>query len=188
MIIDAQTGWLAGVRCIPSPNRDARPPHFSLDLIVVHGISLPPQEFGGHWIDLFFTNELPADAHAYFATIRHLRVSAHALVRRDGSVTQYVPFTERAWHAGESCYCGRYACNDFSVGIELEGADDVPYEPAQYETLAALVRALRSAYPSLRSAAIVGHDEIAPGRKTDPGPAFDWPALRRLLEPTVPPT
>jgi AmpD protein len=128
------------------------------------------------------------DAHAYFATIAHLRVSAHALVRRDGSVTQYVPFTERAWHAGESCHCTRYACNDFSVGIELEGADDIPYEGAQYEALAEIVSALRATYPSLRTADIVGHSDIAPGRKTDPGPAFDWSALHRLLAPSVPPT
>ena len=181
MRIDTKTGWLVNVNRVPSPNCDPRPRDSALDLIVVHGISLPPNQFGGTWIDLFFTNALPAHAHEYFATIAHMRVSAHALIRRDGSVTQYVAFTDRAWHAGESQYCGRRACNDFSVGIELEGGDDIPYEQAQYATLVELVRALRRAYPSLGAAPIVGHSDIAPGRKTDPGPAFDWPRLHRGL-------
>jgi AmpD protein len=169
------------VNRVPSPNCDPRPRNCPLDLIVVHGISLPPAEFGGAWIDRFFTNTLPAQAHEYFATIAQLRVSAHVLITRGGSMTQYVAFTDRAWHAGESLYCGRRACNDFSVGIELEGSDAIPYEQAQYETLAALVHALGNAYPSLRNAAIVGHSDIAPGRKTDPGPAFDWARLHRRL-------
>jgi AmpD protein len=181
VIINPRSGWLKGVDRVPSPNRDPRPRGCKPDLIVVHGISLPPAEFGGAWIDRFFTNTLPADAHDYFATIAYMRVSAHVLIRRDGSLTQYVPFKDRAWHAGESLYCGRAACNDFSVGIELEGADDVPYEAAQYRALAALVRALKRAYPSLREAEVVGHSDIAPGRKTDPGPAFDWRRLRREL-------
>jgi AmpD protein len=181
VIIDVQTGWLSGVKRVPSPNRDARPAGCELGLIVIHGISLPPAEFGGVWIDRFFTNALPADAHEYFATIAHLRVSAHVLIRRDGSLTQYVPFIERAWHAGESQYCGRKACNDFSVGIELEGTDEIPYEPAQYDALVELVRTLKRTYPSLRTAEIVGHSDIAPGRKTDPGPSFDWRRLRRRL-------
>jgi len=130
---------------------------------------------------MLFTNTLPADAHEYFATITHVRVSAHVLVRRDGAVTQYVPFKDRAWHAGDSLHCGRTACNDFSIGIELEGADDIPYDPAQYTALTDVVAALRRAYPSLRDAEIIGHSDIAPGRKTDPGPAFDWPRLRGLL-------
>jgi AmpD protein len=182
--IDTKTGWLVNVNRVPSPNCDPRPRDCALDLIVVHGISLPPDEYGGTWIDRFFTNTLPAQAHEYFATIAHMRVSAHVLIARGGSMTQYVAFTDRAWHAGESQYCGRRACNDFSVGIELEGSDDIPYEQAQYESLAALVRALRDAYPSLRSAEIVGHSDIAPGRKTDPGPAFDWPHLQRRLAVT----
>lgn len=181
MRIDTKTGWLVNVNRVPSPNCDPRPRDLALDLIVVHGISLPPDEFGGAWIDRFFTNTLPAQAHAYFATIAHMRVSAHALIKRDGSLTQYVAFTDRAWHAGESQYCGRRACNDFSIGIELEGSDEIPYEQAQYESLVSLVRALREAYPSLRNAEIVGHSDIAPGRKTDPGPAFDWPGLKRRL-------
>jgi AmpD protein len=184
VLIDTETGWLLNVNRVSSPNRDPRPEACALDLIVVHGISLPPTEFGGAWIDYFFTNTLPAHAHEYFATIAHLRVSAHVLIRRDGSLTQYVPFTERAWHAGDSQYCGRRACNDFSVGIELEGSDEIPYELAQYETLVKVVRALRRAYPSLRNAAIVGHSDIAPGRKTDPGPAFDWLWLQRRLAAT----
>jgi N-acetyl-anhydromuramoyl-L-alanine amidase len=181
VIIDATTGWIDGVRRVPSPNRDPRPVGAALDLIVVHGISLPPGEFGGTAIDRFFSNTLPADEHPYFATIQSLRVSAHAFIARDGAMTQYVPFVERAWHAGQSRYCGRAACNDFSVGIELEGTDELPYERRQYEMLARLVTALRGTYPSLRRAPIVGHGDIAPGRKTDPGPAFEWRVLARLL-------
>jgi AmpD protein len=151
------------------------------DLIVIHGISLPPGEFGGPWIDRLFTNSLVRDAHAYFAEVCELRVSAHVLIRRDGRLTQYVPFLQRAWHAGESDYCGRQACNDFSIGIELEGTDELPYEPAQYASLAELVALLRQTYPTLRDADLVGHSDIAPGRKTDPGPAFDWLQLEREL-------
>ena len=184
MIVDATTGWLDGVRRIESPNSDERPPGMALDLIVVHGISLPPGRYGEGWIDRFFCNELPAAADPYFATIAETKVSAHVLVARDGTPTQYVSFNRRAWHAGRSLYCGRSACNDFSVGIELEGTDDSPYMRAQYESLAAVIRALRGAYPSLRGAEIVGHSDIAPGRKTDPGPAFDWSALHDLLGET----
>ena len=176
--LNIDDGWLEGVSRIESPNCDGRPPGCEASLIVVHGISLPPGQFGGPWIDRLFTNTLPTDVHAHFAEIAHLRVSAHVLVRRDGEIRQYVPFTARAWHAGESSHCGREACNDFSVGIELEGADDVPYTDAQYAKLAALVAALRRTYALLRDADIVGHEHIAPGRKTDPGPAFDWPRLR----------
>jgi N-acetyl-anhydromuramoyl-L-alanine amidase len=181
VIVDPETGWLEGVRRVESPNSDERPAEATLDLIVVHGISLPPGRFGEGWIDRFFLNELPAAADPYFATIAEMKVSAHALVARDGALTQYVSFNRRAWHAGRSVYCGRSACNDFSVGIELEGTDDLPYMRPQYETLAAVVRALRRAYPSLRGADIVGHSDIAPGRKSDPGEAFDWEALRKLL-------
>ena len=181
MIVEPATGWLEGIRRVGSPNSDERPPDATLDLIVVHGISLPPGRFGEGWIDRFFLNELPAAADPYFATIAEMKVSAHVLVARDGTLTQYVSFNRRAWHAGRSVYCGRDACNDFSVGIELEGTDDLPYVRVQYERLAALVRALRRAYPSLRDAEIVGHSDIAPGRKTDPGAAFDWGTLRKLL-------
>jgi AmpD protein len=182
VIIDRVSGWIEGARRVESPNSDDRPLGIEPDLIVVHGISLPPGRFGEGWIDRFFLNELPAAADPYFSTIADLRVSAHALVARDGALTQYVSFNRRAWHAGKSAHCGRTACNDFSVGIELEGTDELPYEPAQYEQLVQVVRALRRAYPSLRSADVVGHHEISPGRKTDPGASFDWPLLRRLLD------
>lgn len=181
MIIDAGTGWLANVDRVCSPNCDARPVDTELSLIVIHGISLPPGEFGGAWIDKLFTNCLPPQAHQYFAQIAHLRVSPHVLVRRDGRLMQFVPFTERAWHAGESSYRGRDECNDFSIGIELEGTDDLPYEDAQYAALVNLVGALRRTYPSLREAELVGHCHISPGRKTDPGPAFDWHRLKSAL-------
>jgi len=181
VIVDPVTGWFEGVRRVVSPNYDERPAAAKLDLIVVHGISLPPGEFGNGWIDRFFCNNLPADAHPHFATICNATVSAHVMVARDGTPTQYVPFHRRAWHAGKSEYCGRSACNDFSVGIELEGTDDVEYTSEQYRVLAELIAALRRAYPSLARAEVVGHSDIAPGRKTDPGPAFDWTELRRRL-------
>jgi N-acetyl-anhydromuramoyl-L-alanine amidase len=177
--VDTQTGLLDGARQVSSPNCDERPA--PPDLIVVHGISLPPGEYGGPWIDQLFTNSLPPDAHPYFATIATLKVSSHLLVRRDGSVVQYVPFHLRAWHAGASSYCGRERCNDFSIGIELEGTDDTAYEPAQYRALRDAILALCDAYPSLSREHVTGHSDIAPGRKTDPGPAFDWPRLRALL-------
>jgi AmpD protein len=179
--IDAVTGLALGTRQVLSPHFDARPSGVVADLVVVHGISLPPGEFGGPWIDRLFTGHLPPDAHPYFATIASGRVSAHALIRRDGEIVQYVPFTERAWHAGRSEYCGRLSCNDFSIGIELEGADDVPYESAQYDALAALIKALLAAYPSLSRERIAAHSDIAPGRKTDPGPSFDWTRFRASL-------
>jgi AmpD protein len=179
--IDAVTGLVLGAREVLSPHFDARPAGTGIDLIVIHGISLPPGEFGGPWIDRLFTGHLPPEAHPFFATIAGARVSAHALIRRDGEIVQYVPFTQRAWHAGKSEYCGRVACNDFSVGIELEGTDETPYEAAQYDSLAALIKALLAAYPSLSRERIVGHSDIAPGRKTDPGPSFDWARLRGSL-------
>ena len=148
---------------------------------MIHGISLPPGEFGGRWIDDLFVNCLDADAHPYFAEIAGLRVSSHFLIRRDGAITQYVPVTMRAWHAGESCYNGRSACNDFSIGIELEGDDDVPYEDAQYQQLLELIEVLMRAYPAIPADGVVGHVDIAPGRKTDPGLAFDWSYLRKKL-------
>lgn len=180
--MDPATGWLEPVRRIASPNCDARPPGTEPDLIVVHGISLPPGQYGGPWIDQLFTNTLPRSVHPYFEDIADARVSAHVLIRRGGEMMQYVPFHLRAWHAGASSYCGRTACNDFSIGIELEGTDETPYEGAQYASLARLIALLLDAYPALSAERIAGHSDIAPGRKTDPGPAFDWPRLRTLLE------
>lgn len=178
LLVDVATGRLRSVRQILSPHWDRRPVGQRPELIVVHGISLPPGEFGGPWIDRLFAGALPAAAHPYFEAIAGLRVSAHALVRRDGSVHQYVPFHERAWHAGVSEYQGRPACNDYSIGIELEGTDALAYEPAQYASLARLIDALLAAYPGLAPDRIVGHSDIAPGRKTDPGLSFDWARLR----------
>jgi AmpD protein len=181
MKIDPHTGTLQDARQVASPNHDERPASCVPDLIVVHGISLPPGEFGGPWIDRLFTNTLDPDAHPYFREIAGRKVSSHLLIRRDGELVQYVPLDRRAWHAGESCHGDRERCNDFSVGIELEGADDMPYTVAQYRQLAALIGALRHTYPSLRDAPVVGHSDISPGRKTDPGPAFDWDQLHRLM-------
>lgn len=181
MIIDVETGWIAGVRWVWSPNFDERPAPGEISLIVVHGISLPPGVFGGTFIDRLFTNTLRGNDHPYFKEIAGLKVSSHALIDRRGRLTQYVSFAKRAWHAGESSHCGRPACNDFSIGIELEGTDESGYEPAQYRTLAALVTALRRSYPELRAGGLVGHSQIAPGRKTDPGPSFEWSRLEALL-------
>lgn len=179
--IDVPSGWLERARRVESPNCDERPAGIAPDLIVVHGISLPPGEFGGPWIDALFTNTLAADAHPFFAQVVSLRVSAHALVRRDGEVVQYVPFHRRAWHAGQSSWMGRERCNDFSIGIELEGTDAGAYESAQYASLASLVAALCRTYRTLSPERIVGHGDVAPGRKSDPGIAFDWPLLRALV-------
>jgi N-acetyl-anhydromuramoyl-L-alanine amidase len=183
--IDSATGLLTGARQVLSPHCDARPAGMAPELLVVHGISLPPGEFGGPWIDRLFTGTLPAEAHPYFREIAATRVSAHALIRRAGEIVQYVPFGERAWHAGASQYRGRAGCNDFSVGVELEGTDDTPYTEVQYQRLAALAAALLACYASLSAQAIVGHSDIAPGRKTDPGASFDWPRWRALLQQTV---
>jgi len=179
--VDAASGRLLGARQLSSPNCDERPAGQAPELLVVHGISLPPGEFGGPWIDALFTNNLPPDGHPYFATVAGLRVSAHLLVRRDGSAVQYVPFHRRAWHAGASRWRGRERCNDYSIGIELEGTDATPYAPAQYGVLAHVVAELCNAYPSLSPDAVVGHSDVAPGRKSDPGIAFDWPLLRSLV-------
>jgi AmpD protein len=164
-------GLAEGVRYVASPNCDARPADTRIELIVVHNISLPPGEFGGSGIIDLFLNRLPRDAHPYYAGVAHLRVSAHFLIRRDGELVQFVPCARRAWHAGVSSWRGRECCNDFSVGIELEGADEIPFEDTQYERLRALIAALRVRYPI---AEVAGHVDIAPGRKTDPGLAFDW--------------
>jgi N-acetyl-anhydromuramoyl-L-alanine amidase len=162
---------------VPSPNFDDRPEGTAITLLVVHGISLPPGEFGGPGIIELFTNRLESDAHPYYAQVASLKVSSHFLIRRDGTLLQFVPCGKRAWHAGVSSWRGREHCNDFSIGVELEGIDDAPYEAAQYATLARLTRALCRRYPIAEAAA---HSDIAPGRKTDPGPGFDWEEYRRL--------
>jgi N-acetyl-anhydromuramoyl-L-alanine amidase len=171
-------GLLTGTEFIASPNCDERPPGTEVSLLVVHAISLPPGEFGGTGVERLFTNRLDPAEHPYYATIQDLRVSAHFYVRRDGGVIQFVPCTQRAWHAGVSSWLGRERCNDFSIGVELEGCDEQPFEAPQYNSLAHLIDVLARRYP-LRD--VVGHADIAPGRKTDPGPAFDWPRLRTLL-------
>ncbi|HEU0220229.1 MAG TPA: 1,6-anhydro-N-acetylmuramyl-L-alanine amidase AmpD [Gallionella sp.] len=175
MRIDAQ-GLLVGGEYIPSPNCDGRPAG-AIELLVIHNISLPPGEFGSNDVRRLFTNTLDMHAHPYYQTIAGLRVSAHFFVRRDGRIVQFVPCLKRAWHAGESCWQGRSHCNDFSLGIELEGSDTVPFTDAQYDMLRRLTMALRAAYP-IRG--IAGHSDIAPQRKTDPGPYFDW--VRYLTE------
>ena len=169
-------GWYRHAQHRPSPHCDARPYGTTLDLVVLHNISLPAGQFGRDFIDALFLGTLDSGAHPSFAALEGLRVSAHFLVRRDGSLVQYVGCEQRAWHAGASSFQGRRRCNDYSLGIELEGSDTIPFEAAQYDTLAALVAALIEAYP-IRF--IVGHSDVAPGRKTDPGPCFDWAALRR---------
>ena len=179
--IDPATGLIAGARQVLSPYFDTRPSGAVPELLIVHGISLPPGEFGGPWIDRLFTGSLPADAHPEFRERAGLRVSAHVLLRRDGQIVQYVPFGERAWHAGVSQYQGRSSCNDFSIGIELEGTDETPYTDAQYEQLASLAAALLCVYPTLSAGRIVGHSDVAPGRKTDPGLSFEWPRFQALL-------
>ncbi|MAT94688.1 MAG: 1,6-anhydro-N-acetylmuramyl-L-alanine amidase AmpD [Halioglobus sp.] len=176
-----EQGWLRPARRAVSPNREPRPPGCAPELLVIHNISLPPGQFGGDCIERFFTNCLDWDEHPFFAEIRGLCVSAHLLLRRDGEAVQFVSFDERAWHAGQSCYAGRDNCNDFSIGVELEGTDDDPYTDAQYAALAAVTAALLAHYPGMDARRIAGHSDIAPGRKTDPGPSFDWARYRELL-------
>jgi N-acetyl-anhydromuramoyl-L-alanine amidase len=173
-----EEGLLPFARYVESPNCDDRPEDASITLAVIHGISLPPGEFGGQGIIDLFTNRLDPNTHPYYASIESLRVSAHFLIRRDGELLQFVPCEKRAWHAGVSSWKGRECCNDFSIGIELEGADTIPYKPAQYHVLARVLKAL---YRRYRFRYVVGHSDIAPGRKTDPGPAFDWKRLERLI-------
>jgi N-acetyl-anhydromuramoyl-L-alanine amidase len=179
MRVDLKTGLLVGVNQVLSPFFDERPTGVKPDLIVLHGISLPPGEFGGPWIARLFTGDLPADAHPEFTERAALRVSAHLLLRRGGELLQFVSFDDRAWHAGRSSWQGREACNDYSIGIECEGTDEVPYEDAQYATLRILLPMLLGAYPAIRADRIVGHSDVAPGRKTDPGPSFDWARIRQ---------
>lgn len=165
----------------PSPNQDERPSGCSVDLLVIHNISLPPGEFGGPWIDHLFHNQLDSSLHPYFQEIHQLRVSSHLLIRRDGQLIQYVPLNLRAWHAGHSTFQGRERCNDFSIGIELEGTDDLPYTDAQYATLIKTTREILARFPDITPDRIVGHADISPGRKTDPGVAFDWHRYQQML-------
>jgi len=175
-----QQGWITEARKVPSPHFNQRPNDEVPSLLVVHNISLPPGEFGGPWIDDLFTGRLDPAAHPYFSDISHLQVAAHCLIRRDGEIVQYVPFHLRAWHAGVSQYQGRDACNDFSIGIELEGTDTLPYTDAQYQALQRVTELLIAHYPEIAHN-ITGHSDIAPQRKTDPGPAFDWARFRTAL-------
>ena len=168
-------GWLKGARWVFSPNQGARPAGCAVSLIVLHNISLPPDDFSGNWVELFFTNQLDPQAHTYFSKIAELQVSAHFFVRRDGHVIQFVGCDRRAWHAGQSNWQGRENCNDYSVGIELEGSDSQPFTAEQYAALWLLIRVLRARYPVR---ALAGHCHVAPGRKTDPGPYFDWAVVR----------
>jgi len=179
LTIDAQ-GFASLARQIESPNCDERPRDTAITLVIVHGISLPPGKFGGAGIVDLFTNRLDANAHPSYAAIADLRVSAHFVIRRDGELVQFVPCGKRAWHAGASSWKGREGCNDFSVGVELEGADTVPYESAQYRMVARLLKALYRRYAFRH---VAGHSDVAPGRKTDPGPAFDWQRLAALIKP-----
>ncbi len=177
-MIAASDGRVDAARYVASANCDERPPDEPITLLVIHNISLPPGEFGGDAIERLFTNELDCGAHPYYRTLAGMRVSSHFLIRRDGELLQFVPCKMRAWHAGVSTWRGRSSCNDFSIGIELEGADDVPYTEQQYRVLAELVRALQPVYPI---ADVAGHCDIAPGRKTDPGPGFDWTRFRESI-------
>lgn len=185
LILDRNKGLILGADYRPSPNFDDRPDENDISLLVVHGISLPPGEFNGDGIDRLFTNCLDPHAHPYFAEIHELRVSSHLLIRRDGELIQYVPLNKRAWHAGASQFAGRERCNDFSIGIELEGTDELPYEEIQYKRLAEVVALLLNGYPEINRGRIVGHSDIAPGRKTDPGPAFSWEQLTGLLDQQI---
>ncbi len=177
-----KSGWLTAARTVRTENCEPRPVGIVPQLLVIHNISLPPGQFGDSSIERFFTNTLDWDEHPFFAEIRDVKVSAHLLIRRDGELVQFVSFDDRAWHAGLSCYGGRENCNDFSIGIELEGTDSLPYTNAQYRALRAVTRALLQTYPSMSRDHIAGHSDIAPGRKTDPGPAFDWSRYLQDLE------
>ena len=174
-------GQLIGARQIASPNYNARPAHSEIELLVVHNISLPPSQFGGGYIEQFFQNELDWSLHPYFQTIQGMQVSTHLLILRSGEVLQFVNFNQRAWHSGRSTYLGKKECNDYSIGIELEGSDDLPFQDIQYQVLAHVVTVLQATYPKLLQH-VAGHSDIARGRKTDPGPYFDWLKIRRLIQ------
>lgn len=179
--VDDSHQLACATRRIASPYYDARPNADDIDLVIVHAISLPPDDFGGPWIDQFFAGRLDFSAHPYFDCLRDMKVSAHLCIFRDGSISQYVPFNQRAWHAGKSSWLGREACNDYSIGIELEGCDQAPFESVQYQKLAKVLLALFKRYPRLGSRTLAGHSDVAPGRKTDPGPHFDWPLVHAIL-------
>ncbi len=181
MRLNLDTGRVQQARYIASPNCDARPPAVEIGVIVIHCISLPPKQFGGCEVEAFFCNSLNPSQHEYFRRIQNFRVSAHFFIRRNGELIQFVPTHQRAWHAGESRFQGRSHVNDFSIGIELEGADDCPYDEPQYEVLSELSRVLMAAHPAINTANLVGHCDIAPNRKTDPGAHFDWPRYRGSL-------
>lgn len=174
-------GWLTTANRLSSPNTDTRPNPVDISLLVVHNISLPPEQFGGPYIGQLFCNCLNPDEHPYFADVAQLKVSSHLLIDRLGKIVQFVPFHQRAWHAGVSEFEGRENCNDFSIGIEMEGADHIAYTDRQYLVLAEVTKALCVEYPLITAQRIVGHSDIAPGRKTDPGPAFDWQRFRHML-------
>lgn len=182
MQIIEKLGQLSTARYLPSPHCDERPQNTAINMIVIHNISLPPEQFGTDAIEQFFCGTLDITQDAYYATIAALKVSAHLLIKRTGMIVQFVPFMKRAWHAGDSLFRGQTHCNDFSIGIELEGADNIPYEQKQYEQLSTVIRLLMKAYPAITSDRIVGHSDIAPDRKTDPGPAFDWAYLWAYLK------
>lgn len=166
----------------PSPNQDARPSGCEIDLLVIHNISLPPGQFGGPWIEDLFLNRLDPSSHPFFQDIHHLKVSSHLLIRRDGELIQYVPLSQRAWHAGVSSFGGKEHCNDFSIGIELEGTDDQPYTDLQYKILIEVTKEIMEQFPAITTDRIVGHADISPGRKTDPGPSFDWQRYHQMLQ------
>ncbi|TCB32296.1 1,6-anhydro-N-acetylmuramyl-L-alanine amidase AmpD [Acinetobacter sp. ANC 4910] len=174
-------GQLIGAKQIPSPNFNQRPEEAKIELVVIHNISLPPSQFGGGYIQQFFQNQLDSKLHPYFETIQDLKVSAHLLILRTGEVLQFVNFQQRAWHAGRSSYLGQQECNDYSIGIELEGSDDCAFETQQYQVLAQVMVSLQQAYPTIQQH-VAGHSDIAPGRKTDPGPYFDWVKFRTLVQ------
>ena len=174
-------GQLIGARQVPSPNYNQRPEHTEIQLVVVHNISLPPSQFGGGYIEQFFQNQLDWSQHPYFPTIEGMQVSTHLLILRTGEVLQFVNFNDRAWHAGRSTYLAKKECNDYSIGIELEGSDDQPFEEVQYSVLAEVIATLQATYPKILQH-LAGHSDIAPGRKTDPGPFFDWPKIRALIQ------
>ncbi|AFV00717.1 1,6-anhydro-N-acetylmuramyl-L-alanine amidase AmpD [Simiduia agarivorans] len=173
--------WLAGARACISPNFNLRPEQTDVSLLVIHNISLPPGDFSSDAVERFFCNRLPADEHPYFAGIAQLQVSSHLFIRRSGELVQFVPLNRRAWHAGVSAFEGRQNCNDYSIGIELEGTDDLPYTQAQYDVLAQVTRDIQRLFPAINGDRIVGHNDIAPTRKTDPGRAFDWAYYRAMI-------
>lgn len=174
-------GWLSEVEWVPSPNFNDRPEDQDVSLLVIHNISLPPGQFGGGYVQRFFKNQLPVAEHSFFQEIKELKVSAHFLIERSGKIIQFVPIIKRAWHAGVSEFEGRKACNDFSVGIEMEGTDFVPFTSEQYASLTELTKLIQAFYPEISNQRIAGHSDIAPGRKTDPGPCFDWANYRQQL-------